>query len=192
MCSYYGVSMIEYIFDKFPVFIVDQEILLRELNPELDKECYYILMNDPKVHRYITEDEVPTSVEDSKNKLIFWHNLFYKKYSMLWAIEKGGVLIGTIGFNYCNTKIGQAEIVYDLISDEWKRGVMSRSMKVVLDFSFNTMHLTRIEAITAIGNVWSENLLRRFDFNLALIRADHRVIRGKYVDTKLYVLEKNI
>ncbi len=178
-------------FSRFPILKPNDKIILRELDSKNDALGYYNLMCDPAVHAYIQETEVPTSVEDAREKVKFWYNLFYKKISILWCIEKEGLLVGTIGFNYCDTMSGRAEIVYDLISSEWGKGIASTAMKAVLDFSFSSLNIVQIEALIAVNNVRSEKLLRKFNFILYKTHKAHRVIRGEYVDTKTYVLYKN-
>ncbi|WP_322497979.1 GNAT family N-acetyltransferase [Candidatus Cyrtobacter comes] len=178
-------------FSQFPVLKLDNQIILRELDSEKDMHGYYNLMCDPAVHQYIQETEVPTSLDDAHEKVKFWRNLFYKKISILWCIEKEGKMVGTMGFNYCNIMSGNAEIVYDLASSEWGKGIASVSMRAILDFSFHSLQLTQIEALIAIDNLRSERLLTRFNFILHKMQKMHRVIRGEYVDTKTYILSKN-
>lgn len=65
-----------------------------------------------------------------------------------------------------------AEVGYDLHPGYQKKGIMSEALNRVMEFGFNELKLTKIEAFTHKDNESSKRLLTRNNFHLVYNRID--------------------
>ena len=181
----------EKFFRKFPI-IRFGDFILRELMLA-DNIRYYQLLSDPNVSQYLSDEDIPSSPEAAIEEIKFWSSLFYLKHSIYWCIAeaKTNNLIGTIGFNSWSFYNNRAEISYELMSQYWRRGIMSATMSQVLDFAFTTMQIHRMEAKTMTHNIASQKFLEKHNFTHESLMKAYRKVRGKFVDIETYVLFKN-
>ncbi len=149
---------------------------------------YYEMMTDPEGIKYLSDEELPKSVEDAEKEIKYWGGLFYRKQSIFWAIldAKTGEFMGTVGYNNWNFFNGRAEISYDLRRKFWGKGIMTKIVRNVIIYSFQTMKLHRIEARTMQGNEASHKVLTKTGFQLEGVQRGYRLIRGQYEDINLY------
>ena len=93
-----------------------------------------------------------------------------KAYSSSRGIRWGMIdkdtnrLIGTAGLNQLNKGSRRAEIGYELHPSYWRKGYTSEAVKAIIDYSFSTLGLFRIGAVTYPDNKASILLLRKFGF----------------------------
>ena len=66
-----------------------------------------------------------------------------------------------------------AEVGYDLNPNFQKKGIMSESLKSVVNFGFIELYIERIDAFTHIQNEKSKNLLVKNGFNISEDRKDN-------------------
>ena len=153
------------LFDKFPEIDIDEKIYLRQLRTS-DARQYYEYLSDPKVNRYISDDDIPSSQKSAEQELSYWIELFNYKRSFYWGIAKKDTdtIIGTCGFNNWSKTHARAEISYDLARKSWGKGIMTKSMQSVCDFAFGAMGVKRIQATVAHDNLPSIKLLKRLNF----------------------------
>lgn len=158
-----------------------------------DKNEYFAMMADPEVTKYLSDEDVPTSVNAAEDEIKFWGGLFYRRQSIFWAITdaQSDKLIGTIGFNNWNFQNKRAEISYDLIKSHWGKGIMTKVLSNIKLFAFNDMGVHRIEGRTMVDNVASQKLLNKTGFKLEGIQKGYRIIRGEPTDIALYGITKN-
>ena len=178
-------------FSKFPVLDLG-DLVLRDLLLE-DAKCYYEVLSDPNVGQFLSDEDVPNSVDKALEEVKFWGSLFFKKQSVFWAIAErdSNRLIGTIGFNSWNFNSHRAEISYDLASTHWRRGIMTKVLSAVLDFAYYKMCLNRIEAKTMTHNLASAGLLLKTGFQKEGVLKSYRKVRGAFIDVDLYSLILN-
>ena len=176
-------------FSKFPTIDLGS-IRLRDLMLS-DKEEYYAMMSDPEVVKYLSDEDIPTSVESAEQEIKFWGGLFYRKQSVFWAVADTArnKFIGTIGYNSWNNR--RAEISYDLMRDHWRKGIMTKALNNALVFGFKNMDLMRIEARTMLENIPSQKILEKVGFKKEGILRSYRIIRGEPTDVLIYSLVRS-
>lgn len=173
-------------FSKFPSIELG-DITLRDLMLR-DREGYLEMMMDPEGSKYLSDEDVPKTLEETEHEIKYWGGLFYRKQSIFWAITdtKTDQFMGTVGFNNWNFYNRRAEISYDLMSKHWRKGIMTRVLENLMIFAFQTMGLHRIEARTMPDNEASQGLLQKVGFKLEGVQRGYRLIRGKHEDIALY------
>ena len=163
--------------------------LIRELRIS-DAEQYYNIFADPNVAQYLSEEDVPGSIEEAEKEIRYWSSLFHRRSSIFWGIAHRDTdeLIGTIGFNNWSIASSRAEISYDLNSKYWRRGIMNAVLSRILEFSYLEMGLYRIEARTMLHNAASSGLLLKNKFQKEGIERGYRKVRGQFIDVTLFGL----
>jgi ribosomal-protein-alanine N-acetyltransferase len=72
-----------------------------------------------------------------------------------------------------------------------RKGLMTETLDVILDYGFTQMNLNRIEAIVSIGNVPSLRLLEKFNFIKEGILRQHKYAADKYEDSFFFSKLRN-
>jgi ribosomal-protein-alanine N-acetyltransferase len=183
-------SMLQKFFSRFPVIELG-EVRLRDLMLS-DREGYFKMMSDPEGTQYISDEDVPKSLEDTDDEIKYWGGLFYRKQSIFWAIadSKTDEFMGTIGFNNWNFHNQRAEVSYDLMREHWRKGIMTKVLRNIMIFGFKNMNLYRVEARTMLDNQASKGLLEKVGFKQEGVQRAYRIIRGHPADITLYGLIK--
>ena len=175
-------------FSRFPKMDLG-DIRLRDLMLG-DKNEYLEMMSHPDVIKFLSDEDVPTNLEQTEEEIKFWGGLFYRRQSVFWAVADAASdkFIGTVGYNSWNMNNRRAEISYDLTPAQWRKGIMTRALRNALMFGFKEMDLYRIEARTMLGNEPSQGLLKKVGFKQEGVQRGYRVIRGEPVDIALFSL----
>lgn len=181
---------IQKFYHRFPKFDFE-EFKFRELMLS-DKQEYFDMMSDPVVVQYLSDEDVPTSLEHAESEIKFWGGLFYRKQTIFWAIaeQESDKFMGTVGFNTWNYQNHRAEISYDFAKAYWGRGIGTKLVKRGLIFGFKEMDLYRVEAKTMVDNIASQRILEKLGFVREGVLRGYRYIRGQQTDIVIYGLLK--
>ena len=132
-----------------------------------DLDVLFVLRADPDLNKYIKR-RPPQSEKDIITFVDRIHQQIREGKSINWRIslKEKDEMIGSIClWNFSDDgKIG--EIGYDLLGDFHGRGIMTEAMKVILDFGFSDLKLSRIDAYTHFNNKPSISLLQKNGFVL--------------------------
>jgi ribosomal-protein-alanine N-acetyltransferase len=175
------------IFNKaFPCFELEQDIVLDNICAESDAAEYFFYMNSPQVRDFISIGNLPSSIEKAKEDLRYWSSLFTVKRGFYWSIRNNKKLIGTIGFNTLSFAHLKGEISYDLSYEYWNKGIMTKAISKIVNFSHKNLNLVRIQACTARNNKKSIKLLERCKFKAEGLMKKFEILNGEHVDYVLY------
>ena len=177
------------IFNYFPIIPLG-EIVLRKIVVEDDYINYFNYMSNPKVMKYLSDDDIPKDLEKAKIELNYWSRLFEYRHSFYWAIviKKTNQIIGTCGFNYWNKTHNRTEISYDLDPKYWGQGIMTNSIKAISDFCLKMMKVQRIQATVAVDNISSIKVLEKAGFVNEGIMKQYGILQGESKDFYMYAL----
>lgn len=173
--------------EPFPTLIVDEHYLLREQSLE-DTETFLAYYSDPDVHRYILATP-PLNLSDAADEIHYCRNLFYQKKGLYWALvrRQDNRMIGAAGL-YMNTHHERAEVSYDLSKEYWRKGIMSKALIKIMDYSFNYVGLQRLEALTMLINGASQNILLKLGFVHEGMLHNYRYFNGRNHDVEMFGL----
>jgi [ribosomal protein S5]-alanine N-acetyltransferase len=130
--------------------------------------------------------------EESYLKELYKHKNGYSSYNrsfmLFLLIEKAsGEIIGRCGLHNWSVDDRRAEIGYVMEADDYKRkGFMTEAVQAILDYGFNTLHLNRIEALVAAGNVASLGVLKKFHFEQEGVLRQHCYSNEAWEDSILF------
>jgi ribosomal-protein-serine acetyltransferase len=104
-----------------------------------------------------------------------------------WLIESDGDLAGTIAFHGVQARDRSAYVGYWLAESYVGRGVMTASLRAVIDWAFNELGLIRIEIECALINPRSCAVPERLGIRRESIRRQSQVRNEEILDMASYV-----
>jgi ribosomal-protein-alanine N-acetyltransferase len=166
------------------------DVIIRE-KQETDAADFFIYYSKAEVNEFIL-CEIPQTIEQAKQELLYWRNCFYRNDGAYFAIadKKNNRMIGSIGITSYNSYQSRIELSYDLDSTYWRRGITTRAIARIVKYAFEDWQVNRIEASVSVSNIPSKNLLLKCGFTLEGILRQHRYHRGKFVDVYFFSLLK--
>ncbi len=160
-----------------------QHLTLRPLTMG-DRDDLYEMSHPPQVSKFVMWDPHPNKRYTKRclaNLIASFRNHTYWEWAV---VEKAsGKMIGTCGFTAFRYADGVGEIGYSFNPDFWGRGYATEAVEATLRFGFDVLGLKEIEALCAIENVASENVLSRVGM---LSDTDTRMllIKGKGMEVR--------
>ena len=149
---------------------------------------YYKLFSDERVVKYY--NIIPLRDEHEAQKYLGWfESRFKEKLGIRWGIALKGEknIIGTLGFNNFQ-KNHRANLGYDLKFDFWNKGIITEALREIIKFGFEELGVNRIEAEVMQGNVASERVLAKLDFNREGVLKDWMYWNEKHYDMTMFSL----
>ena len=179
----------EKIFEEFPVLRLEEGFILRELQP-LDALDLLNYLSNPEVHRYVNEEDTPSTLQEAESEVYYWSGLFRHRRSIYWAVarEDTNQVIGTVGYNIWSRTHDRAEISYDLAREYWGQGLMTSLLRLIVKFGFEEMQLKRIQATVVLDNKGSIRVLQKLGFKDEGILRKYNCLRGKYCDSRMMAI----
>jgi ribosomal-protein-serine acetyltransferase len=105
-----------------------------------------------------------------------------------WYVFAGAALCGSIRVKEIDTFDRKAKIGYFLGKAFEGKGIMTASMRFILDYCFNVLQLNRIELHCAVTNAPSIAVARRLGFTLEGVLRQDECLHGVFVDQQVYGL----
>ncbi|MFT8322057.1 MAG: GNAT family protein [Bacillus sp. (in: firmicutes)] len=180
---------IEEIYGDLPT-LETERLILRKLTPA-DLEDMYVYGSNPDVTKYVTWDTHQT-VSDTNGFLQFILSQYEKKQIAPWGMEykENSRIIGTIDFVWWHPDQYRAEIGYALSQEYWGKGIMTEAAKEVVQFGFEKMGLTRIQAKCFTENTGSARVMEKAGMTFEGIMRKGIFVKGESLDLKVYSVLK--
>lgn len=105
-----------------------------------------------------------------------------------WYLFSGATLCGSIRVKEIDTCDRKAKIGYFLGKEFEGKGIMTASLRLILDRCFNVLQLNRIELHCAVTNTSSMAVARRLGFTLEGVLRQDECLHGVFVDQQVYGL----
>lgn len=155
----------------FPL-LETERLVLRKL-VETDNAAILFLRSDERVNQYIKRPRQKT-LEDATTYIAKISKGILHNESIMWAItiKSTSKLIGTVClWNFSSDK-KMAELGYELHPDFQRQGLMTETIRKVIDYAFKELTIELIEAFTNRNNAPSIKLLSKNGFRLEPERVD--------------------
>lgn len=123
-----------------------------------------------ELHSYAEVDEyntlgIPKGLEETRRIVKSWmednQEKSSSKYTLAIEHRLNGTFLGLIGLNLGHPKYRRGEVWYKLHPAHWNNGYATESLKAIIRFGFDVLHLHRIEAGCAVGNIPSLRVLEK-------------------------------
>jgi ribosomal-protein-alanine N-acetyltransferase len=160
-------------------------LILRQLNATDDSEIFK-LRSDERINQYLHRPK-DTSIEESRQFIIRINNGIKENKSFYWAItfKEYPQLIGTICLWNLSEDKKSIELGYELNQKFQGQGIMSEAIKKVIEFAFENIGVTTIEAYTHKDNLKSAFLLLKNNFSIDSRRKDK-----DNINNAIFILKK--
>lgn len=164
-------------------------IVLREWKED-DIESLARIANNKKIFDNLRDAfPHPYTFEDARNYISRVTN--DDKTSKIFAIEVDGKIAGNIGIFFKQDIYRKnAEIGYFLAEEWWGKGVMTKVIRAVVDYSFENFDIVRIYAEPFAENVGSRKVLEKVGFRLEAVLKNDVIKNGIIQDSCIYSLLK--
>jgi ribosomal-protein-alanine N-acetyltransferase len=183
--------MLEFNFTPFPN-LETQRLKLRRLKIT-DVNEILALRSNPEIMKYIPRPLITTKEEALE--FISTMDANINANSLInWAIttKENDLLIGMIGFYRTKPEDFRSEVGYILSGDFQGKGIITESLKRVIQFGFEVLKLNSIEAVIDPENFGSEKVLLKNNFVKEGHFKEHVFFEGKFLDSVFYsLLNKN-
>ncbi len=130
------------------------------------------------------------SVETAKDFIKMNLNGFAKNEFPSFFIFYENKLVGGIGFNNVNKSDQNAEIGYWLSEDAQGIGTVSKCCREVINLGFNELNLNRIVIRCATGNIKSQAIPERLEFQKEGISRQSAKLHGEFINLIVYSMLK--
>ncbi len=170
-----------------PVLTAGDSTLLQPA--ELDDAERYLNMvadNYDQLTKWIRVPKPPTTVEGRRKAQAADLANGDNGKGYWWLIEEDGDLAGAIALHHVEPTEKWALVGYWLDEAFTGKGIMTRSLKAVIDWSFSELGLKRIEIQAALSNTASAAIPERLGIKRESIRRQSEVINGVSLDMASY------
>ncbi|MGC3977037.1 MAG: GNAT family protein [Paludibacteraceae bacterium] len=133
------------------------------------------------------------SVEDELNYIRSIFATPEDEREIVFCIYYTDIFVGLIGlkFNADNKANQKTEIGYWLSEKHQGKGIITTSVKVLLNLAFSELKLNRVQIRCATGNIGSKNIPKRLGFVLEGIERDGELLaNGNFTDLEIYSMLK--
>jgi ribosomal-protein-alanine N-acetyltransferase len=138
-------------------------LVLRKAVPEDAQPMFQNWASDPEVGKYLTWPP-HESVAITQMIIDSWIAAYDKEDTyqcMIVPKDTPHSPIGTISVVHQKDSVGKAEIGYCIGRSWWHQGIMSETLKAVMDFLFNEVGYHRIESLHDPNNPHSGDVMKK-------------------------------
>ena len=150
-------------FEVFPQ-LESERLLFRKFDIKDAADIQFIRSND-RVMNYM-DSEYHHTIKDSENFISKNFNRYENKIGIFWAIiaKAENMFIGDFAFWNIKRENHRAEIGYTLKPEFWGKGYMTETLRRLIEFGFEDLHLHSLEAEINPKNENSEKALVKVGF----------------------------
>lgn len=165
---------------------VDDELTLRRVRDEDAAELYALIdRNREHLRPWLSWAPGVRSVNEVRGAIIEWNG--QTDGSLTMALVVGGRIVGLIYHLRMNRHAELVEIGYWLDVDNRGRGLMTRALRAIADYSHDTLGLARVYLTAGAGNAPSRAVAERAGFaHEGVLRRSVRLANGELVDLAYY------
>ncbi|WP_432353308.1 GNAT family N-acetyltransferase [Sporosarcina sp. A2] len=166
---------------------VTETISLKLLEQE-DAAELFSLVNESRTHlrEWLPWVDGALSPESYRPVIEMWLKQFAEHNGFQVGIMFNGELAGMIGFHKIDWMNKNTSLGY-WIGDRFQGdGIMTASVRAMIDYAFNTYRLNRIEIRCGVENVKSRAIPERLGFQLEGIQRDGEFLYDHFHDLAVY------
>lgn len=173
-------------------FRLDSEIVLREFKPT-DAEAVFRTVTENHEHlrvfmHWIVPDYSLLSARQFIAEAIAARS---ERRNLGLAIFRNDRFIGSIGFTTFDWLANATEIGYWIAKDEEGKGIVSRSVELLIDHAFSELGMNRIEIRCSAENIRSAAIPERLGFKREGVLRQSQFRNGKLHDFIVFGLLKS-
>lgn len=168
--------------------IISDDLLLRQIEIA-DADCVFDTINNQRqyLRKWLPFVDHTRQVEDTRN---FIRSL-NKVQELVFVMQYKNEFAGLIGFRGTDQANRKTEIGYWLSQPFQKKGIVTESVKKLVNFAFEELQLNRVEINCAVGNLPSKKIPQKLGFQFeGIVRDGELLVDAVFVDLERYSLCK--
>jgi [ribosomal protein S5]-alanine N-acetyltransferase len=177
--------------DVYPVTLVGDRVMLRELHPEADSADAFVFGSDPKFFHYLPHEPVLTQADE----LRFLRGLHdaaqarpRREYHLGVVSQETGALVGMTRLTMSSPSHGGGDIGYGIRPDQWGRGIATEATRLLVGFGFEQLGLHRVWAVHHPENVASARVLQKVGMHREGRLRENFLAHGAWRDSIAYAI----
>ena len=175
------------IFRDIPT-IYTPRLVLRKIGMG-DIDDIYEYATDKRVSEFLLWD--PHRDKDFTRRFVENIEIGYQRLKYhTWGVEFEGKMIGTCGFSAFNLANNSAEVGYVLSANYWNMGMATEATKRVLEYGFEVLRLSKIEARFIKENEKSRKVAQRLEMTHYLTVPLAYIHRSGKRDMEIYHIDR--
>jgi len=174
--------------DNPKIILVTERILLKQIELSDAPDIFKTIDNQRSyLGKWLPFVDYTTDVQDSEDYVRSVLDTPIEDREYVFVIHVRGVFAGLIGFKATDKLNKRTEIGYWLSEPFQKQGIMTESVKALMQFAYHELDIHRIQIKCAVGNFPSKNIPGRLGFQLEGIERDGELLsEGRYTDIEVY------
>jgi ribosomal-protein-serine acetyltransferase len=165
---------------------VNEKVTLRLRDETHAQETYDLIKHNPGLREWMiwydkvlttqdSLDNIEANIDDYEMKTDYHLGIFYE-----------GAMVGMISLHAVNYVVNKAAIGYWLAKDHEGKGIVTESVKRLLEFAFEELRLNKVEIGVGVTNEKSRKIPEKLGFTLEGILRENIRLHGQYIDMAWY------
>lgn len=175
-------------------FQINNQLRLRQIDLSDAREMFDTIERDRDyLRKWLPFVDWTRSVGDSELFINSLRSRTLNPSDLVFTIRYEGKFAGLIGFKNTDKVNRKSELGYWLSESFQKKGIMTLSVKALVDYAFVQLGINRIQIRCATGNTPSKRIPQRLGFTLEGIERDGEILSdGSFADLEIYSLVKRV
>lgn len=170
---------------------IDDDLHLEKARKSHALPIFEIIQRDRNyLRRWLPFVDQTRQPKDTENYFRIFLSAAYRDLHAVYVVWYKGDIAGLASFKDIDRVNHRAEIGYWLAEKMQGKGIMTRTVKKMIDFGFRNMHLNRIQIKVAVGNVKSSAIPRKLGFYFEGIERNGEFHTDRYYDLEVFSLLK--
>ncbi|RSD25484.1 GNAT family N-acetyltransferase [Mesobacillus subterraneus] len=168
-------------------FKVDEEIAIELFQQHHKQELFQLIdQNRDHLREWLLWVDKRQSPEDFEPIIPIWIKNYADNNGFDAGIRHNGSLVGMIGLHFIDWKNKSTSIGYFLAEEAQGKGIITRSVKALLDYLFSDLVLNRVEIQCATSNHRSIAIPEKLGFTKEGITREGQWLYDHYEDLVTY------
>jgi ribosomal-protein-serine acetyltransferase len=173
------------------VLRVNREVTLQLRDERHAQETFDLIKKNKHLRDWMQWYEVVKTLKDSINNIEGNIEDWEMKTDYHLGIFYHEQIVGMISLHGINYLANKAAIGYWLDKDYEGKGIITSSVRVLMEYGFNELGINRIEIGAAVTNTRSRLIPERLGFKLEGILRENMLLNGMYLDMAIYGMLKS-
>lgn len=175
--------------------IVSEDIKLKPLEETSSQAIFQVIDNERDyLGKWLPFVAFTHAVNDTLEFIRTNKNTPELTRELIWEIYFQENFVGLIGLKFAgedkNNK--RTEIGYWLSEKDQKKGIVTQSVKKLMDYAFTELNLNRVQIRCATGNIPSKSIPKRLGFTFEGVEREGELSPdGRFTDLEVYSFLRN-
>ncbi len=174
------------------VLSVDDEIDLR-LHDAHNVDAFFALIDTNRafIGKWLDWTDQHQTRTDTFRYILWERKQFAAQKQITTQIYYQGQIAGSVSLMLHDLHLGFAEIGYWLGASFTGKGIVTRAVRAICNFAFNTLNLHKVIIRAMVGNSPSIAVAKRLNFTFEGLQIKQRLLRGEYHDFSVHYMLKD-